>query len=384
MSDNIPEWTFHPILIGNIFASRFRSILFKSEIWLEEKYGKSYELHSRVLPPWYTYPETGPNLQLTGAMVPKLIDFKYPMNWPPFVHSEGGMLRAQFALDHLWDIWYGTDVFYFGPSPEGYGPGKAMFASKKVNLRTLQDKVLGYLEVLKYERDISEEEVEDAWEDHVFKEYYFNSLYGRDALYGPLRACNHRATSGLLFKKKDLDVPVYNGINYFRIKRAMASDPPYKPEKYFYHCISIPGVVLSSASHTIDIPRHAQITVNYTGVGRAKKKGTLTGKDQTPAPVQDFPMEKEDWCYPVEYAARGRLYFNETSEDNDYIDTLIDESELIKDGCTTIPDPYFPFPETPEGSDDGDDMYNEGSGDDMYNEGSGDGMEEEINEEEDD
>ena len=139
MSDYLPEWTFHPTLIGNVFASRFRSILFKCEIWLEEKYGKSYELHSRLLPPWYTYAEIDSKLEETGRYVPKLIDFKYSMNWPPFVHSEGGMTRAQFALDHLWDIWYGTDLFYFDPSPEGYGPGKAMFASKKTNLTALSD-----------------------------------------------------------------------------------------------------------------------------------------------------------------------------------------------------------------------------------------------------
>jgi hypothetical protein len=360
MSDYIPEWTFHPTLIGNIFSSRFRSILFKCEIWLEEKYGKSYELHSRTFPPWYSYPEIGANLVATGARVPKLIDFQYPMNWPPFVHSEGGMLRAQFALDHLWDIWYGTDIFYFGPAPEGYGPGKAMFAKKKLNLTTIQDKVLGYIEVLKYQREISEEEVEDEWEDYVFQEYYFNSMYGRDALYGPLRACNHRVTSGLLFKKKVLQVPIYNGINYWRIRMAMAKDPPYKPEKYFFRCIDIPGVVLTSKSHTIDIPKDGQITVNYTGIGKAKKKGTLTGLDQTLPPVYVFPAEKEDWCYPVEYAARGRLYFNETSEDNDYIDTVVDESECYKDGCPNIPypfnysDPIIYFPESPEGSDDGD------------------------------
>ena len=186
-------------------------------------------------------------------------------------------------------------------------------------------------------------------------------MYGKDALYGPLRACNHRTDSGLLFKKKDLDVPVYHGINYWKIKHFMAIEPPYKPEKYFYHCITIPGVVLTSNSHTIDIPKNSQITVNYTGVGKAKRKATLTGKDQSPAPDFQFQPEKEDWCYPIPYAARGRMYFNETSEDNDYIETYVDESEMWKDGVTEVPDtdPDFKFPETPDNSDD------ENSGDEM-------------------
>jgi len=363
MSDYLPVWTFHPTLIGNVFASRFRSILFKCEIWLEEKYGKSYELHSRLLPPWYTYAEIDSKLEETGRYVPKLIDFKYPMNWPPFVHSEGGMTRAQFALDHLWDIWYGTDLFYFGPSPEGYGPGKAMFASKKTNLTALSDKVVGYLEVLHYHRDVNDVQVVDEWEDKVFHEYYFNSMYGRDALFGPIRACNHRPDSGLIFKEKDVELPVYYGINYWRIKNAMAQDPPYKPEKYFFKCITVPGVVLGSNSNTIDIPKNRQITINYTGVKKAKKGGTLTGKDQKSV-VYRFTKEKEEWDYPVEYAARGRMYFNETSEDNDYFDSIVDESEVLKDGCPTptIPydidyEPVIRFPETPEGSDDEEEAY---------------------------
>jgi len=350
MSDYIPEWTFHPILIGNIFASRFRSILFKCEIWLEEKYGKRYDLQSRYLPPWYEYPELDSNMRPTGNTVPKLMDFKYPMNWPPFVHSEGGMLRAQFALDYLWDIWYGHDFFYFGPSPEGFGPGKAMFARRACNLRDIDHKVIGFLETLSYFRDISDEVVVKESEHFVFEEYYFNSMYGKDALYGPIRACNHRANSGLVFKKTILQVPVYNGLNYWKIKIKMEQNPPYKPEKYFFRCIDVNGVVVASNSHTIDIRKHSQITINYTGICKAKKNATLQKKDQKPAPIQEFPLEKPEWNYPVRYAARGRLYFNETSEDNDYIDHVVDESELWKDGCPNITYPadysYIDFPES--------------------------------------
>jgi hypothetical protein len=356
MSDYVSSWKFHPKLVGNIFASRFRSILFKCEIWLEEKYGEKYDTHKRMFPPWYEYEEIDKDDPEKKIRVPKLIDFVYPMNWPPFVHSEGGMDRAQFNLDHLWDIWYDNDFFYCGPSPEGYGSGKAIFAKKNTNLRNLDNQLVGYLESLRYMREVSDTEVEEEYEDHVFNEYYFNSMYERDALYGPLRGCNYRQSSGLFFKKSEVDIPVYSGLNYYKIKLAKAVN--YKPEKYFFRCIKVPGVLLSSNSNTIDIVKGRQITVNYLGKPKPpQRKRPIAAneeKKEEVAEVYEFPPEKDHWNYPIKYAPRGRLYFNEIADDLDYDYHIVDESEMLKDGCTRLAlyppeleNPIIQFPHTP-------------------------------------
>jgi len=341
---------FHPNLIGEIFASRFRTILMKCEIWLEEKYGMDFENHKRKLPPWYEYVKVDEEGNETGVVVPNLCNFDNPMNWPCFVHSSEGMKRAKFVLSYLWDVWYMSSLFEWYPSPEGFGPGKACKAKCNTNLTSLQSPLIGFLEPLTYMKEVGEEDVVELSEERVFKEYYFNSLFDGAAMIGPLRGVNHNPRSGLTFKKKMVSVPVYSGLDYFIIKGYMATN--YKPHKYFYRCIDIPGVVLWSRSHTIDIRKGSQITCNYTGRKAARP-------DETPVPPFEFALEREHWQYPVPYAARGRLYFNETSEDNDYFgnEVEVEEVEKLKDGCHNMqyPSGYdeYPiiyYPETPEES----------------------------------
>jgi len=69
-----------------------------------------------------------------------------------------------------------------------------------------------------------------------------------------------------------------------------------------------------------------------------------------------FPPEKVDWKYnPLNFAARGRLYFNTNSEDLDYVPHYdVQEDEMLKDGCPglTFPDdmeyPIISYPGTPD------------------------------------
>ena len=70
-TDNI----FHPNLLGEVFASRHRSILLKSDLWLEEKYGMDLEMQKRKLPPRYDYIKIDEEGNPTGESVPKLLDF---------------------------------------------------------------------------------------------------------------------------------------------------------------------------------------------------------------------------------------------------------------------------------------------------------------------
>jgi hypothetical protein len=123
--------------------------------------------------------------------------------------------------------------------------------------------------------------------------------------------------------------------------------------------------MLSSNSNTIDITKGRQITVNYLGKEKPKRKRPVPC---VPAALEEkvageeaaeelfvFPLEYPDWKYPDNYAARGRLYFNEISDDLDYEDHIVDESEKLKDGCTNLalyPDDYenpiVHFPSTPD------------------------------------
>ena len=68
---------------------------------------------------------------------------------------------------------------------------------------------------------------------------------------------NHDLKSGLVFKEKNMKVPVYNGINYWEIKLNMSIG--YRPDKYFFRCVDMPGVVLTRVCNTINIRRGQQI-----------------------------------------------------------------------------------------------------------------------------
>ena len=331
----------------------------KSEIWLEEKYGNSYNLHKRQLPPWMGYRELDKEGDPTGNWIAKIIDLENPMNWPCFVHSIDGLRRFIFNIDHLWDIWYSPKHFEWRPVGPELGGGKGLFSLVEGHWTDFRSNILGYIERTGYEKEVNEVEVEDRWETKVYQEYYFNSVYGKDVMIGPLRGVNHDLKSGLVFKEKTLQLPVYYGINYWAIK--MNIDLDHRPDKYFFRCVDWPGVVLSHPhSNSIEIRRGQQIFANYTG---KKRLPNIPDKNhpgkKIPNPANrdyEFPLEKVDWKYPVTFAARGRLYFNTNSDDLDYVPHEAQQNELWKDGCPALEfpdemdDPVISFPNSPQES----------------------------------
>jgi hypothetical protein len=81
--------------------------------------------------------------------------------------------------------------------------------------------------------------------------------------------------------------------------------------------------MLSSNSNTIDLVKGRQITVNYLGKPKPPTRKRVIGaneekKEEEKQEVYEFPPEKEHWAYPIKYAPRGRLYFNEIADDLDY------------------------------------------------------------------
>jgi hypothetical protein len=355
MENHQTDTQFHPTLVGEIFSSNFCSIIFKSEIWLEEKYGKRYDLHRRKFPPWMGYNDFDKDYNPSGVWIEQMLDLENPMNWPCFVHSIDGLRRFIFNIDHLWDIHYRQRKFEYRTVGPEFGGGKGLFSLIEGTWNDLRGFVIGYLERTNYMVEINETEVEERWETGVYQEYYFNSMFGKDVLFGPIRIVNHDFKSGLVFKEKLVKLPVYSGINYWDIKISMKRG--YRPEKYFFQCVDWPGVVLVHKCNTINIRKGQQIFCNYTGVKRLPNILDMDHPGKTkihPANKDyEFPLERVDWKYPTNFAARGRLYFNTNAEDLDYVPHEEDPEEMWKDGCpglefpVEMENPIISFPGSP-------------------------------------